>query len=232
VRTSGVPEMLDNSSLVKMEHKKWALCVRLIGSSGQVTEVTSVVFLACVTGLSVVTMVTASRQLSGAPTCKGRSNVAGKSEIRCQEMSFPTREIISPKNVRSSAPAHRNVHQPCPRPNSLNNIGLKGPAQGAPRAGHGYISVEPGYLAYRGCTWSCADWCSLRALAERTHHKGFVLWKFPKLFKYARPSGVCSDGGKGLFECTPQLQLSMGPLHTALRAGAVGRSTGFCVSAQ
>jgi len=182
-----------------MELKKWALCVRLIGSSGQVTEVTSVVFLAGVTGLSVVTMVTVSRQLSGAPTCKGRSDVAGKSVIRCQEMSFPTREIISPKNVRSSTRAHRNVRQPCPRPNSLNNIGLKGPARGAHRAGHGYISVEPGYLSYRGYTWSCAHWCSLRAVAARTHHKGFVPWTFPNLFKYTRPSGVCSDSGQRLF---------------------------------
>jgi hypothetical protein len=124
--------MLDNSSLVKPEHKKWALCVRLIGSSGQVTEVTRVVFLAGVTGLPVVTMATASRQLSGAPTCKGRSDVAGKWEIRCQEIRFPRRELIFPRNVRSSARAHRNVRQLCPRPNSLNNIGLKGPARGAP----------------------------------------------------------------------------------------------------
>jgi len=152
--------MLDNSSLVKLEHKKWALCVRLIGSSGQVTEVTRVVFLAGVTGLPVVTMATASRQLSGAPTCKGRSDVAGKWEIWCQEIRFPRRELIFPKNVRSSARSHRNVRQLCPRPNSLNNIGLKGPARGAPRAGHGYISVEPGYLGYRGCTWSCAH-CAL-----------------------------------------------------------------------
>ena len=51
-----------------------------------------------------------------------------------RKMSFRTREIISPTNVRSSSRAYRNIRQPCPRPKSLNNVGLKGPARGAPRA--------------------------------------------------------------------------------------------------
>jgi hypothetical protein len=49
---------------------------------------------------------------------------------------------------------------------------------------------------------------SLRTVAARTHHKEFVLWAFPNLFKYAPPSLLCSHSGQTLFECTPQLQLS------------------------
>jgi hypothetical protein len=122
------------------------------------------VFLACVTGLSVVTMVTASRQLSGAPTCKGRSDVAGDSEIRCQENEVSNKRNNFSENVRSSARAHRNVR----KTESLNNIGLEGPARGAPRSWTGH-----GYLGYRACTWYYAYRCSLRA--EVREHTARVL---------------------------------------------------------
>jgi len=172
-----------------------------------------------------------------AGSCPGRQPVRGAQtslesrKYGARIMSFRTTEIISPKNVRSSARAHRNVPQPCPRPKRLNNIGLRGPARPPPLPGpgHGYISVEPGYLGYRDCTWSYAYRYSLRAVAARAHHKGFVLWTFPNLFKYAPPPSVlCSHSGQTLFECTPQLprktvkqadrQIEIGPKFVCQRA--------------
>ena len=101
-----------------------------------------------------------------AGSCPGLQPVRGAQtslesrKYGARKMSFPTREIISPKNVRSSARALRNVRQPCPRPNSSSNIGLKGPAQGAP--GMGIFCVDLRTNSEEGFFLTWFIWTSLR----------------------------------------------------------------------